>query len=142
FYVERLTQELATKARVLMEEVGAYGVMPKAIEGGIPKLRIEESVAKTQARIDTCQQTVLGVNKYLNPVVDDIPMLKVDNAEVRARQIEKLQRLKAERDEATTEAALNALTEGARGKENLMELAVRAARAKATVGEISDALEA
>ena len=142
FYVERLTQELATKARALMEEVEAYGGMAKAIEAGIPKLRIEESAAKIQARIDTGQQTVVGVNKYLNPVVDDIPMLKVDNAEVRARQIEKLQRLKAERDEAATEAALNALTEGARGKENLMELAVRAARAKATVGEISDALEA
>ncbi len=142
FYVERLTQELATKARALMEEVEAYGGMAKAIEAGIPKLRIEESAAKTQARIDTGQQTVVGVNKYLNPVVDDIPMLKVDNAEVRARQIEKLQRLKAERDEAATQAALDALTEGARGNENLMELAVRAARAKATVGEISDALEA
>jgi len=142
FYVERLTQELATKARALMEEVEAYGGMAKAIEAGIPKLRIEESAAKTQARIDTGQQTVVGVNKYLNPVVDDIPMLKVDNAEVRTRQIEKLQRLKAERDEAATQAALDALTEGARGNENLMELAVRAARAKATVGEISDALEA
>jgi methylmalonyl-CoA mutase len=142
FYVERLTQELATKARALMEEVEAYGGMAKAIEAGIPKLRIEESAAKTQARIDTGQQTVVGVNKYLNPVVDDIPMLKVDNAEVRARQIEKLQRLKAERDEAATQTALDALTEGARGNENLMELAVRAARAKATVGEISDALEA
>jgi len=142
FYVERLTQELATKARALMEEVEAYGGMAKAIEAGIPKLRIEESAAKTQARIDTGQQTVVGVNKYLNPVVDDIPMLKVDNAEVRARQIEKLQRLKAERDEAATQAALDALTEGARGNANLMELSVRAARAKATVGEISDALEA
>ena len=142
FYVERLTQELATKARALMEEVEAYGGMAKAIEAGIPKLRIEESAAKTQARIDTGQQAVVGVNKYLNPVVDDIPMLKVDNAEVRARQIEKLQRLKAERDEAATQAALDALTEGARGNANLMELAVRAARAKATVGEISDALEA
>ncbi|MCO8017330.1 methylmalonyl-CoA mutase [Brevundimonas diminuta] len=142
FYVERLTQELATKARALMEEVEAYGGMAKAIEAGIPKLRIEESAAKTQARIDTGQQTVVGVNKYLNPVVDDIPMLKVDNAEVRARQIEKLQRLRAERDEAATQAALDALTEGARGNENLMELSVRAARAKATVGEISDALEA
>ncbi|MFC5374116.1 methylmalonyl-CoA mutase [Brevundimonas faecalis] len=142
FYVERLTQELATKARALMDEVEAYGGMAKAIEAGIPKLRIEESAAKTQARIDTGQQTVVGVSKYLNPVVDDIPMLKVDNAEVRARQIEKLQRLKAERDEAATQAALDALTEGARGSENLMELAVRAARAKATVGEISDALEA
>ncbi|WP_312137616.1 methylmalonyl-CoA mutase [Brevundimonas sp.] len=141
-YVERLTQELATKARALMAEVEEYGGMAKAIEAGIPKLRIEESAAKTQARIDTGQQTLVGVNKYLNPVVDDIPMLKVDNAEVRARQIEKLQRLKAERNDAEVQAALNALTEGAKGNENLMELSVRAARAKATVGEISDALEA
>ncbi|MEG2731563.1 methylmalonyl-CoA mutase family protein, partial [Brevundimonas sp.] len=141
-YVERLTQELATKARALMAEVEAYGGMAKAIEAGIPKLRIEESAAKTQARIDTGQQTLVGVNKYLNPVVDDIPMLKVDNAEVRARQIEKLERLKLERNDAEVQAALNALTEGAKGNENLMELSVRAARAKATVGEISDALEA
>lgn len=142
FYVERLTQELATKARALMAEVEGLGGMAKAIEAGIPKLRIEESAARTQARIDTGQQTVVGVNKYLNPVVDDIPMLKVDNAEVRARQIEKLKRLRAERDEAATQAALAELTRGAWGKANLMELAVRAARAKATVGEISDALEA
>ncbi|MDQ1154055.1 methylmalonyl-CoA mutase [Brevundimonas sp. SORGH_AS_0993] len=142
FYVERLTQELATKARALMEEVEGLGGMAKAIEAGIPKLRIEESAARTQARIDTGQQTVVGVNKYLNPVVDDIPMLKVDNAEVRARQIEKLRRLRAERDQAATQAALAELTKGAWGKANLMELAVRAARAKATVGEISDALEA
>ncbi|GAA0388353.1 methylmalonyl-CoA mutase [Brevundimonas terrae] len=141
-YVERLTQELATKARALMAEVEEYGGMAKAIEAGIPKLRIEESAAKTQARIDTGQQTLVGVNKYINPLTDDIPMLKVDNAEVRARQIEKLERLKAERNDAEVEAALNALTEGARGNENLMELSVRAARAKATVGEISDALEA
>ncbi len=141
-YVERLTHEIATKARALMAEVEEYGGMAKAIEAGIPKLRIEESAARTQARIDTGQQTVVGVNKYLNPVVDDIPMLKVDNAEVRARQIEKLQRLRAERDEAAVQAALTELTNGARGNANLMELSVRAARAKATVGEISDALEA
>ncbi|MGI4819464.1 MAG: methylmalonyl-CoA mutase [Janthinobacterium lividum] len=141
-YVERLTHEIATKARALMAEVEEYGGMAKAIEAGIPKLRIEESAARTQARIDTGQQTLVGVNKYLNPVVDDIPMLKVDNAEVRARQIEKLQRLKAERDEAAVQAALTELTNGARGNANLMELSVRAARAKATVGEISDALEA
>jgi len=142
FYVERLTHELATRARALMAEVEGLGGMARAIEAGIPKLRIEESAARTQARIDTGQQTVVGVNRYLNDTPDDIPMLKVDNAEVRARQIEKLQRLRAERDEAATQAALNALTEGARGSENLLELSVRAARAHATVGEISDALEA
>ncbi|PZO06009.1 MAG: methylmalonyl-CoA mutase [Alphaproteobacteria bacterium] len=142
YYVERLTDELAERARAHMAEVRELGGMAKAIEAGIPKLRIEESAAKTQARIDTGQQTVVGVNRYLNDTLDDIPMLKVDNAEVRARQIEKLQKLRAERDEAKTQEALNALTEGARGKANLMELSVQAARAHATVGEISDALEA
>jgi methylmalonyl-CoA mutase len=142
YYVEKLTQELASKARALMAEVEAAGGMAKAIEAGIPKLRIEESAAKTQARIDTGKQTVVGVNRYLNDVADDIPMLKVDNAAVLAAQIEKLKRLRAERDETATQAALDALTEGARGTANLLELAVQAARAHASVGEISDALEA
>jgi len=142
YYVERLTHELAEKARAHMAEVEALGGMAKAIEAGIPKLRIEESAAKTQARIDTGKQTVVGVNRYLNDTPDDIPMLKVDNAAVLAAQIEKLKRLRAERDEAKTQAALDALTEGARGNANLLELSVQAARAHATVGEISDALEA
>jgi methylmalonyl-CoA mutase len=142
YYVERLTHELANKARVLMAEVEALGGMAKAIEAGVPKMRIEEASARTQARIDTGQQTVVGVNRYLSDSVDDIPMLKVDNAAVLAAQIEKLKRLRAERDEAKTQAALDALTEGARGKANLLELSVQAARAFATVGEISDALEA
>ena len=142
YYVERLTHELANKARVLMAEVEALGGMAKAIEAGVPKMRIEEAAARTQARIDTGQQTVVGVNRYLSDAVDDIPMLKVDNAAVLAAQIDKLKRLRAERDEAKTQAALDALTEGARGKANLLELSVQAARAFATVGEISDALEA
>jgi methylmalonyl-CoA mutase len=142
FYVERLTHELANRARVLMAEVEALGGMAKAIEAGVPKMRIEEAAARTQARIDTGQQTVVGVNRYLSDAVDDIPMLKVDNAAVLAAQIDKLKRLRAERDEAKTQAALVALTEGARGNANLLELSVRAARAFATVGEISDALEA
>ena len=142
FYVERLTQDLAERARALMDEVEAAGGMAKAIEAGIPKLRIEEAAAKTQARIDTGQQTVVGVNRYLNDTPDDIPMLKVDNAAVLAAQIDKLKKLRAERDQAATDAALEALTAGARGNANLLELAVQAARAKATVGEISDALEA
>ncbi|HEX8470886.1 MAG TPA: methylmalonyl-CoA mutase [Brevundimonas sp.] len=142
YYVEKLTQELADKARALMAEVEAAGGMAKAIEAGIPKLRIEESAAKTQARIDTGKQTVVGVNRYLNDVADDIPMLKVDNAAVLAAQIEKLKRLRAERDETATQAALAALTEGAKGTANLLELSVQAARAHASVGEISDALEA
>ena len=142
FYVERLTHELAEKARALMAEVEALGGMAKAIEAGVPKMRIEEASARTQARIDTGQQTVVGVNRYLSDSVDDIPMLKVDNAAVLTAQIEKLKRLRAERDEAKTRAALDALTEGARGRANLLELSVQAARAYATVGEISDALEA
>ncbi|MGA0546539.1 methylmalonyl-CoA mutase [Brevundimonas sp. VNH65] len=142
YYVERLTHELAEKARAHMAEVEALGGMAKAIEAGIPKLRIEASAARTQARIDTGQQTVVGVNAYLNDTPDDIPMLKVDNAAVLAAQIDKLKRLRSRRDEAAVTAALDALTEGARGTENLLELAVRAARAHATVGEISDALEA
>jgi methylmalonyl-CoA mutase len=142
FYVERLTHELAEKARAHMAEVEALGGMAKAIEAGVPKLRIEESAAKTQARIDTGQQTVVGVNKYLADHVDDIPVLKVDNAAVLASQLDKLKRLRAERDEAKTQAALDALTAGARGSANLLQLSVEAARAYATVGEISDALEA
>jgi len=142
FYVERLTHDLAERARALMAEVEAAGGMAKAIEAGIPKLRIEEAAAKTQARIDTGKQTVVGVNRYLNDTPDDIPMLKVDNAAVLTAQIEKLKRLRAERDQAATDAALEALTAGAHGNANLLELAVQAARANATVGEISDALEA
>ena len=142
FYVERLTHELAERARAHMAEVEALGGMAKAIEAGIPKLRIEESAAKTQARIDTGQQTVVGVNSYFADTPDDIPMLKVDNAAVLAAQLDKLKRLRAERDEAATQSALDALTAGAKGDANLLQLAVEAARAKATVGEISDALEA
>ena len=142
WYVERLTHELAEKARAHMAEVEALGGMARAIEAGVPKLRIEESAARTQARIDTGQQTVVGVNKYLADHVDDIPVLKVDNAAVLAAQLDKLKRLRAERDEAKTQAALEALTNGARGDANLLQLSVEAGRAYATVGEISDALEA
>ena len=142
FYVERLTHELAEKARAHMAEVETLGGMAKAIEAGVPKLRIEESAAKTQARIDTGQQTVVGVNKYLADHVDDIPVLKVDNAAVLASQLDKLKRLRAERDQTATDAALKALTNGARGGANLLQLSIEAARARATVGEISDALEA
>jgi len=142
FYVERLTHELAGKARAHMAEVEALGGMARAIEAGVPKLRIEESAARTQARIDTGQQTVVGMNRYLSDQIDDIPVLKVDNAAVLAAQIDKLKRLRAERDEAATQAALDAVTAGAKGGANLLALAIDAARAKATVGEISDALEA
>ncbi len=142
FYLERLTYELAAKAWEHIEEVEALGGMAKAIEAGIPKLRIEEAAAKTQARIDSGAQTVVGVNKYRSGVENEIEILKVDNSAVRTLQIEKLQRLRAERDPKKLEAALAALTRSAEtGKGNLLALAVDAARAKATVGEISMALE-
>ncbi|WP_454717293.1 methylmalonyl-CoA mutase [Caulobacter segnis] len=141
YYVERLTHDLAQKALAHIEEVEAAGGMAKAIEQGIPKLRIEEAAAKTQARIDANRQSVVGVNRYKPEVEDVIPMLKVDNGSVRAQQLEKLARLKAERDPAETERALKALEDGARGTGNLLALAVDAARAKATVGEISLAME-
>ncbi|HQT53307.1 MAG TPA: methylmalonyl-CoA mutase [Phenylobacterium sp.] len=141
FYVERLTADLATRAMEHIAEVEALGGMAKAIEDGLPKRRIEEASARTQARIDSGRQSVVGVNRYRSDIAEVIPMLKVDNSAVRERQLEKLTRLKAERDSAAVEAALTALTEGARGTANLLELSVNAARAKATVGEISLALE-
>jgi len=142
FYVERLTGELAARAMEHIREVEALGGMAKAIEAGIPKLRIEEAAAKTQARIDSGRQTVVGVNKFKPTSEARIDVRQVDNSAVRATQIDKLQRLKAERDEAETQAALAALTEGARGDGNLLDLSIKAARAKATVGEISLAMEA
>ena len=141
FYVERLTADLAARAMEHIAEVEALGGMAKAIEEGLPKRRIEEASARTQARIDSGRQSVVGVNRYRSDIAEVIPMLKVDNSAVRERQLEKLTRLKAERDPATVEAALSALTDGARGTANLLELSVNAARAKATVGEISLALE-
>ncbi len=140
-YVERLTAELAEKALAHIAEVEELGGMAKAIEAGIPKLRIEEAAAKTQARIDSGAQTVVGVNKYKPASEAAIDVLKVDNSAVRAAQIDKLKRLKAERDEADCQAALDALTAAAGGEGNLLDLAIKAARAKATVGEISFALE-
>ena len=141
YYVERLTADLAARALEHIAEVEALGGMAKAIEDGLPKRRIEEASARTQARIDAGRQSVVGVNRYKPDVADEIPVLKVDNTAVRERQLEKLQRLRAERDPAAVEAALTALTEGAAGNGNLLELSVNAARAKATVGEISLALE-
>ncbi|MFN3573739.1 MAG: methylmalonyl-CoA mutase [Phenylobacterium sp.] len=141
YYVERLTADLAERARAHIAEVEALGGMAKAIEDGLPKRRIEEASARTQARIDSGVQSVVGVNRYRSATPDEIPVLKVDNTAVRQRQLEKLERLRAERDPAAVEAALTALTNGAAGKGNLLELSVAAARAKATVGEISDALE-
>ncbi|WP_336802042.1 methylmalonyl-CoA mutase [Kaistia sp. MMO-174] len=142
YYVEALTAQLATRAMAHIEEVEKLGGMAKAIEAGIPKLRIEEAAAKTQARIDSGKQTVVGVNKYRLDDEPAVDVLKVDNSAVRARQIEKLRQLRAERDPAAVEASLAALASSARsGEGNLLALAVDAARAKATVGEISTALE-
>ena len=142
YYVERLTHDLAKRALAHIEEVEALGGMARAIEAGVPKLRIEEASARTQARIDTGRQSVVGVNRYRPQTEETVPVLKVDNSSVRQQQLEKLSRLKAERDEAETRRKLEALTAGARGGGNLLALSVEAARAKATVGEISAALEA
>jgi methylmalonyl-CoA mutase len=168
YYVERLTAELAAKAWAHIEEVEKLGGMAQAINQGLPKARIEEAAARTQARIDTGHQTIVGVNKYQLNEQEDVPVLKVDNAKVRAMQLEKLKRLKAERKQVEVDAALEALEAAARqswtagvspaeareaaqtppartpavqGKPNLLDLAVKAARAKATVGEMSAALE-
>src|SRR6516165_6189685 len=142
YYVERLTQELANKAWGHIQEVEELGGMAKAIEAGIPKLRIEEAAARTQARIDATEQSVIGVNKYRPECDRQIEVLKVDNTAVRQLQIDKLARLKRERDPKAVAEVLAALTRAAdRGNGNLLELAIDAARAKATVGEISLALE-
>jgi methylmalonyl-CoA mutase len=144
-YVERLTYELARRAWAHITEVEAAGGMARAIEAGIPKMRVEEAAARTQARIDSGRQPVIGVNKYLVADGDDIDVLKIDNRAVRAQQFDKLRRLRAERDEAACQAALDQLTKAAASPpsedSNLLALAIDAARKMATVGEISDAME-
>ena len=142
FYVERLTQDLADKAWAHIQEVEELGGMAKAIDAGIPKMRIEEAAARTQARIDSGHQTIVGVNKYRVADEEPIEILKVDNDAVRKQQLDKLARLRSERDEDVVRQKLEALTNGARGEGNLLALSVDAARAMATVGEISDAMEA
>ncbi|MGB6345789.1 MAG: methylmalonyl-CoA mutase [Methyloceanibacter sp.] len=142
FYVERLTYDLAARALKHIEEVEKFGGMAKAIEAGIPKRMIEQAATATQGRIDSGRQTIVGLNKYRTGSEEDIAILKVDNRSVRRQQLDKLERLKAERDETAVQSALDALTEYAKtGKGNLLEGAVQAARVKATVGEISYALE-
>lgn len=143
YYVESLTNEIAHKAWKLIEEVEELGGMTKAIEAGIPKLRIEEAAARKQARIDSGQDIIVGVNAYQLEQEDPLHILEVDNQTVRNQQIERLDKLKAERNRKDVEAALKKLTEAAKtGHENLLDLAVDAARKRATLGEISDALEA
>ncbi|MDT5298505.1 MAG: methylmalonyl-CoA mutase, partial [Mycobacterium sp.] len=151
YYVEWLTHELAERTRAHFKEVEEHGGMAQAIDDGIPKLRIEEAAARTQARIDSGAQTVIGINKYQVDEDQEIEVLKVENSRVRAEQIAKLEQLRADRDPAAVEAALAELTRaaqgdgrrggGSEGEGNLLALAIDAARAKATVGEISDALE-
>ena len=142
YYVEKLTHNIAQKAWQLIEEVEELGGMTKAIEAGIPKLRIEEADARKQARIDSGQDIIVGVNKYRLDQEDPISTLEVDNQTVRNSQIERLNSIKASRNSEKTTAALSKLTEAARlGNQNLLALAVEAARERATLGEISDALE-
>lgn len=142
YYVEKLTHDLAERAWAHIQEAEAAGGMAAAIEQGIPKMRIEEAAARTQARIDSGAQKVIGVNTFRLPAEDPLEVLKVDNDEVYRQQVAKLERLRAERNSNDVEAALQALTRSAEsGEGNLLELAVAAARNKATVGEISDALE-
>ncbi len=142
FYVERLTYDLAARALAHIEEVEKFGGMTKAIAAGIPKRMIEQAATATQGRIDSRKQTIVGVNKYRPDSEADIAILKVDNRAVRRQQLDKLARLKAERNEAEVQEALDALTRYAEtGTGNLLEGAVQAARVKATVGEISYALE-
>jgi len=141
YYIEALTDDLATKAWELIEEVEALGGMTKAVESGMPKLRIEESAARRQARVDRGDDVVVGVNTYVPDDVEMVDVLSIDNTKVREGQIAKLEQVRADRDDAACKAALAALTEGARGDGNLLALAIEAARARATVGEISDAME-
>ncbi|MEO8889646.1 MAG: methylmalonyl-CoA mutase [Jatrophihabitantaceae bacterium] len=151
-YVEKLTYDLARRAWDHIQEVEAAGGMARAIDAGLPKLRIEEAAARTQARIDSGRQPLIGLNKYRLDVEDPLDVLKIDNSAVRVEQAEKLKRLRADRDGAAVASTLTALTDAARAAisgervpgldQNLLALAIDAARAKATVGEISDALEA
>ena len=140
-YVERLTHDLAARALDHIHEIDALGGMAKAIAEGTPKLRIEEAAARTQARIDSGQQTIVGINKFILEEDEDVPVLKVDNYQVRKEQEEKLKRIREEREDSAVEAALLALTRAAREGGNLLALCVDAARAKATVGEMSAAME-
>lgn len=142
YYVEKLTAELTEKAWALIEEIEELGGMAKAIETGLPKMKVEESAAKRQAKIDSKSETIVGVNKYLLDVEEPIDILDIDNTIVRQKQIERLENLKAERNEEEVQKLLARLTHAAEtGEENLLAVAVDAARARASLGEISDAIE-
>jgi methylmalonyl-CoA mutase len=143
YYIEALTNSLATHAQALIDEVEGLGGMTKAVESGMPKLKIEEAAAKRQARIDRAEEVVVGINKYRVANPEKVDVLDIDNTAVREQQVARLQQIRASRDEAAWRASLDALTAAARdGSGNLLDLAVKATRARATVGEISDALEA
>lgn len=142
YYVESLTGEMIAEARKLIDEVEAMGGMTKAVDTGWPKMKIEESAAARQARIDKGEETIVGVNKYKPPQQDTVDVLDIDNAQVREGQVARLQQIRESRDDDACRAALDALTKGAEsGEGNLLDLAVKATRARATVGEISDAME-
>jgi methylmalonyl-CoA mutase len=142
FYLEKLTHELMHKAWAHIQEVESHGGMAKAIETGLPKMRIEEASARRQAHIDSGHEKLIGVNAYRLEKEDPLEILEVDNTEVRRQQIARLEKLKKERDNTKVKSALNALTEAAEsGEGNLLELSVEAAKARASLGEISDALE-
>jgi methylmalonyl-CoA mutase len=142
YYVETLTHEIANKAWALIQEVEELGGMAKAIETGIPKMRIEEAAARKQARIDSGKDVIVGVNNYLTDEKSSIEILEVDNAKVRIQQLERLAKLKSERNATEVQKALDALTSAAEnGKGNLLELSIQAARLRASLGEISYALE-
>ncbi|MBV9571667.1 MAG: methylmalonyl-CoA mutase [Alphaproteobacteria bacterium] len=141
YYVEALTHALATHAQAIIDDVEAVGGMTKAVEAGIPKLRIEEAAARRQARVDKGEDIIVGVNRFEPQGQDHLPVREIDNSAVRAQQIARLRDVKAKRDAAKVQSALDALAQGAKSNANLLELAVDAARARATVGEISDAME-
>lgn len=142
YYVEYLTEQIANKAWKHIQEIESFGGMTKAIEQGIPKMRIEEAAARKQARIDSGQDIIVGVNQFILDEEDPLNILEVDNQKVREQQVKRLQEIKAKRNQAAVDAALAKLTQAAKdGKENLLYLAVEAATVRATLGEISDALE-
>ena len=140
FLVEKLTGDLSARAREHLDEVEQMGGMVRAIEAGLPKLRIEESAARTQSRIDSGEQAIVGVNRFRSGEREEVEVLSVDNRAVREAQIGRLETLRSERNGRAVERTLEALTSGAEGDANLLELSIQAARAGATVGEMSGAL--
>ncbi|HEX9585175.1 MAG TPA: methylmalonyl-CoA mutase [Gammaproteobacteria bacterium] len=141
YYLERLTASLCAEARSLIDEVEEMGGMTRAVIAGMPKLRIEEAAARRQARVDRGEDVIVGVNRYRSEAAEAVEIRSIDNTLVREAQVRRINRLRSERDDAACRAALEAISAGAGGKENLLALAIDAARARATVGEISDALE-